>query len=297
MDKKRKIAFKQTDIRKATVYGIFLLLLTISLLSFGCKSQSKTTSNTNIRTVTISAHRGGPLEGYPENALETLQNTSNMVDGIMMEIDVLPTRDSVLVLMHDKTLDRTSTLKGYVKDYTLEEIKKGFLVDGNQEKTKFRVPTLRTVFEWLKAKNAFLSIDVKDKTTFRQVIDLIREYKVLDKTEVITYSLRDAESVHQYDSEINLSVSLGSSTVFEKLLGSDINISKVSAFTGLALKDTLFYQKLKQKGIVVTLGTIGNLDNRAKARGYQLFNEWTKLGIDRFATDNYIPVHKALILK
>ncbi|MEM1340541.1 MAG: glycerophosphodiester phosphodiesterase family protein [Bacteroidota bacterium] len=279
---------------KWKINSIVLLFAATTLFVLGCRSGKEIETHSNIKFVTISAHRGGPLEGFPENALETLKNTSKTVDGIMMEIDVLPTLDSVLVLMHDKRLDRTTNLTGYLKDHTLADVKKGVLIDKHSTLTNFKVPTLQEVFDWVKTENAFLSLDVKDKTTFCQVVDLIREYKILNKVEIITYSLQDAEQVHDYDSEINLSVSVGSLKVLEKLLASKVNISRVAAFTGLSIKDRLFYQKLRKNGIVVTLGTIGNLDNRAKVRGFQLYSDWSKLGIDRFATDNYTKVHQAL---
>lgn len=279
---------------RSKVLGIPVFFVAVALFVFGCGSMAQVKDQSTIRLATISAHRGGAMKGFPENALETLKNTSKTVGGIMMEIDVLPTRDSILVLMHDQKLDRTTTLTGYLKNQTLEDVKKGFLLNGDNEPTNFKVPALKEVFKWIKNENAFLSIDVKDKTTFSQVIRLIREYQILDRVEIITYSLRDAERVHEYDSEIYISVSVGSIQVLKKLLDSKINTSKVAAFTGLTLKDSLFYQKLHEQGIVVTLGTMGNLDNRAKARGVHLFNDWAKLGIDRFATDDYSRVHQAL---
>ena len=42
------------------------------------------------------------------------------------------------------------------------------------------------------------------------------------------------------------------------------------------------------------LGTLGNLDKKAKARGDVLYKEWVKLGIDVFATDRPLEVKKAI---
>ena len=282
---------------KSVKRHVLWLLAAIFFTFHSCRTAVATSVAPDIKKVTISAHRGGPLPGYPENALETLKHTVRQVEGIMMEIDVQPTLDSVLILMHDKTLDRTTTLQGLVKDHTLDEIAKGFLVDGNGQQTLFKVPTLEAVFKWVQKENAFLSLDVKDKTIFPQLIALIRKYDLIDKTEVITYTLPNAELVHQYDADINLSVSLGSSKVLEKLLQTRINCNKIAAFTGLSLKDSQYYQKLRKQGMVVTLGTIGNLDNRAKARGVQLYKDWKQLGVDRIATDNYQAVYQALTEK
>ena len=101
------------------VYFSFLVFVALSFL--GCKSTTVATPSVepNIKSVKISAHRGGPLDGFPENALETLKNTAKNVEGVMMEIDVAQTNDSVLVLMHDKRLDRTTDLTGYLKDFSL----------------------------------------------------------------------------------------------------------------------------------------------------------------------------------
>lgn len=280
---------------KLSKIHITWVLLGICISIHSCRNVSSNADAPEIRAVTISAHRGGPVPGYPENALETLEHTASEVDGIMLEIDVQPTLDGHLILMHDKTLDRTTTLKGLVKDYRWDEIKKGFLVDTNGQKTSFKVPTLEAVFKWIQKENAFLSLDVKDKTIFPQLIDLIRAYGLIAKTEVITYTLPNAELVHQYDADVNLSVSLGSEKVLDKLLQTQINCNKVAAFTGLSLKDPEFYQKLRDRGIVVTLGTIGNLDARANARGMQLYKDWKQLGVDRIATDNHHAVNRALM--
>ena len=53
----------------------------------------------------ISGHRGGARIGFPENCIATLENTLQYTPAIF-EIDPRLTKDSVVVLMHDGTLDR-----------------------------------------------------------------------------------------------------------------------------------------------------------------------------------------------
>ena len=79
----------------------------------------------------IWAHRGA--SGYaPENTLEAFKLAINEeADGI--ELDVQLTKDKELVVIHDETIDRTSNGKGYVKDYTLEELKKLNFNYGNEK--------------------------------------------------------------------------------------------------------------------------------------------------------------------
>ena len=80
------------------------------------------------RDVIISGHRGGMMSGYPENCIESCEKTLSLMP-TFFEIDFSFTKDSVMVLMHDLTVDRTTTGKGKVSDYTFEEIQKLNLVD------------------------------------------------------------------------------------------------------------------------------------------------------------------------
>ena len=61
----------------------------------------------------ISGHRGGMAPGYPENCIETFENTLSHMPSFF-EIDPQMTRDSVIVLMHDATIDRTTPGTGKV---------------------------------------------------------------------------------------------------------------------------------------------------------------------------------------
>ena len=76
----------------------------------------------------IWGHRGA--SGYaPENTLAAFDLAAKMhADGV--ELDIQLTRDGEIVVCHDERIDRTSNAKGFIKDYTLEELKKGDL-NGN----------------------------------------------------------------------------------------------------------------------------------------------------------------------
>lgn len=106
------------------------------------------------RDVIISGHRGGMMSGYPENCIESCEKTLSLMP-TFFEIDFSFTKDSVMVLMHDLTVDRTTTGKGKVSDYTFEEIQKLNLVDRDGNVTDFKVPTLKSILEWGKDKVVF----------------------------------------------------------------------------------------------------------------------------------------------
>ena len=76
------------------------------------------------RPIVVSGHRGGMLDGYPENCIESFEKTLTYMESFF-EIDPRLTKDGVIVLMHDETIDRTTTGKGKVSDYTYATIQSG----------------------------------------------------------------------------------------------------------------------------------------------------------------------------
>jgi glycerophosphoryl diester phosphodiesterase len=86
----------------------------------------------------VSAHRGGARRGFPENCIATFENTLRHTPAIM-EVDPRLTKDGVIILMHDATLDRTTNGSGKVEDHTWEALKKFRLKDpeGNLTDTGF----------------------------------------------------------------------------------------------------------------------------------------------------------------
>jgi len=69
----------------------------------------------------VLAHRGASIL-TPENTAASFQLAIDKgVDGV--EFDVQMTKDDQLVIIHDEKVDRTTNAKGYVKDFTLKEIK------------------------------------------------------------------------------------------------------------------------------------------------------------------------------
>lgn len=203
----------------------------------------------------------------------------------MLEVDVRPTRDRQLVLLHDRTLDRTTTYSGPLERYTLAELSEAKLRDGGGHKVDMSIPTLEEVLSWLRGSDAYLSLDIKDTAYYDTVIGLVRSYELSQKVELITYNLPDAQRIHRTAPEMHLSVSIGSYSALRRFRASGIAPDRAAAFTGLNLKEPELYEALHETGMVVTLGTLGNLDRRAATRGDALYARWRGMGVDRFATD------------
>lgn len=92
----------------------------------------------------------------------------------MVEVDLAMTKDSVLVLMHDETIDRTTNGKGLVKDWTLDSLQQLRLKLHDGTLTQERIPTLEELMIWSKG-NTEIFID-KGYQYIEQA------YKILEKT-------------------------------------------------------------------------------------------------------------------
>lgn len=122
--------------------------------------------------VMIFAHRGN-WRNSAENSIQAFQDCINEgLDGI--EVDLQMTKDSVLIIMHDETLDRTTTGSGKVSDYTIDELRKLRLLNPIGVKTRQTIPTFEQVL--LLAKDKILIQVDKWKAYGQQVADLAKKY-------------------------------------------------------------------------------------------------------------------------
>ena len=275
----------------------YILILCLFLTSFSCKEKAEKQSETNKSTLVswfayqpnrapvISVHRGGKsIENYPENCLETLQYVNNRIPAVY-EIDVAKTKDNRLVLMHDNSLNRTSTGEGDITNYTYKELLQYNLEDDFGNETAFKIPLFKDVLVWAKANNVFLTIDIKKSVSVNQVVALVEEVGAEDISIIITYDMKQASAAYKAAPNLLLSVSARNDEELDWLLHSEIPTENMIAFTGTRLSDPSFYKKLNDLGITCMLGTLGNLDKQAEAKGGDLYKKWVDLGIDVIATD------------
>ncbi len=277
------------------------LLPLLLLLSLPLAGQSQSASKTAgyylsyqpHRTAIASAHRGGRfLPGYPENALETFAFVAPQLDGII-ECDINMTKDSVLILMHDSSLGRTTTGTGKVREKDWAYISGLRLVDDYGHETPYRVPQLGQILEWSKGQ-AVLSLDVKRGVPFEKVAAAIEKAKAEGYVSIIAYSLKDAQLAHHLNPELFISVGIRNEEELKKYLESGIPTSRMVAFTGVYERSADFYEALHEQGIACIIGTIGNIDNKAIARSGRVYIQLFEKGVDIFATDYPLQVQQVL---
>jgi len=232
----------------------------------------------------ISAHRGGPMNGFPENCIETFENAL-VYAPCLIECDVAKTKDSVLVMMHDRILNRTTTGEGGIGGYTLEELKKLKLRDNQGNVTPYQIPTLAEVLDWARDK-AIIELDIKKPVTPDEIAMIVREKQAEKFTVVITYDIPATVYYHRLNPRMMISASAKGVEGVRRLLESGVDPKCLVAFVGVYEPSKDVYDLLHENGIRAILGTMGNLDKKAEKHGLRVYKQLLKNGADILATNN-----------
>jgi glycerophosphoryl diester phosphodiesterase len=178
---------------------IFFLLLSLGMIS--CHRNYNTIEiqkrdmflNLNERKSIVVAHRGD-WRNAPENSLKAIQNCI-LMGADVVELDIRMTRDSVLVLMHDETIDRTTTGNGVINDMTYDTLQKFYLKNGASMATEHKVPTFKEAL--LLSKNKiWIDMDIKTDVPFEFLYRVLRETKT--SNQVLTISYRKYHDARAY---------------------------------------------------------------------------------------------------
>lgn len=207
----------------------------------------------------ISAHRGGYAPGLPENAIETFQ--ASVESGlVLLEMDVRRTADGVLVLLHDETLDRTTTGEGALAQLRLADLADMRLEDAAGQATSFAVPTLDQALAWSKGR-AIVQLDVKRGVPFAPVVAAVRRAGAEERTVIITYNVKDAAEVHRLAPDLMISASVDAPEDLDALLLEGVNPARILAWTGNRAPNPALWTALRAKGVEPMFGTLGGRDS------------------------------------
>lgn len=121
----------------------------------------------------IIAHRGASAY-KPENTISAFKEAIRMkADGI--ECDVRLTADKKLAVIHDATIDRTTSGKGKVNEYTSKQLK------------KYGIPGLKEAINMIKKTELMMFIEMKEKGAEKQIADVIRKNNIEDRAIVVSF--------------------------------------------------------------------------------------------------------------
>jgi len=124
----------------------------------------------------IIAHRGCSAKA-PENTLASIRSAFD-TGATAVEVDVRLTSDGQLILLHDATLDRTTSGQGQAREHTLQEIRK--LDAGSWFAPEFRnepIPLLSEALEVCRGKiDLMLDLQEQDPFLSAEVVRLVHKH-------------------------------------------------------------------------------------------------------------------------
>jgi glycerophosphoryl diester phosphodiesterase len=240
----------------------------------------------------VSAHRGGPTKGFPENCTATFANTIKYIPTII-ETDIALSKDSVLVMMHDNTLNRTTTGTGKIGDYTYKELQQLFLKDTEGNVTSFKIETLDQVLQWGKNKVIY-TLDIKRGVPMKMIVDAVRKNKAERNTIIITYNANQAAEVSKLAPDLLISVSARGKEDVERMEALGVKAEKMVAFVGTSEPKKETYDYLRRRKIPSILGTMGNIDKSAIAKGDDVYYKLIENGAIVLSSDRPVEAGKQL---
>lgn len=156
-----------------------LFIATPALAQQPVQAIIRTMKDPTTKQVIVVAHRAD-WRHEPENSIAAIESAIKMgVD--MVEIDLKKSKDGVLILMHDETLDRTTTGKGKPADYTWAELQQLTLKNEHGGPSRLRIPTFEQCMLAAKGK---VMVNVDQGYNYYQ-----EAYDVLVKTGTVDHAV------------------------------------------------------------------------------------------------------------
>ncbi|MFY0762410.1 glycerophosphodiester phosphodiesterase family protein [Metabacillus dongyingensis] len=216
----------------------------------------------------LSAHRGAQVAA-PENTLESITQAGLLGYGFV-EIDVQKTKDDQYILMHDQTVDRTTTGSGKVEDLTLQEIQSFSIVDKQGNVTHYKVPTLHEVLEEANKYNIGINFDGSkgdwdDKKFVDGVMEEAKETKVLNHSFFVLSNTSIRDQINSWYPEATVTF-LGNA-----LKNADADIKELQKYenaiysTSINNVDEETAKKIKKTGLKLHVYSVNTAETYEKA--------------------------------
>lgn len=241
--------------------------------------------------VQLASHRGATAAGFPENCIATFERTMKW-NPVLFEIDPRLTKDSVIVVMHDATLNRTTNGKGKLADHSWAEISQLRLRDPLGNITDFKVPTLDDLLKWAKGKT-ILMIDKKD-VPLPLLWKKIKEHDAASYVIISSYKVEEAVYYQKQNKDLYFEAFIRNEKELNQYDSAQIPVRNRFAYTGKPANFP-FYKKLHEKGMKVMVYTAKSTEQLPDPRKrYEVYQEIAANGGDIILCDNIEEVATAL---
>lgn len=159
----------------------------------------------------IWAHRGCS-QRYPENTLLAFEKAAAIRNLTGIELDIQMTKDGALVVIHDERVDRTTEGVGFVRDYTLAELRKLHIyADASPSQT---IPTMDEVFDLTEEKlKSGLKINIELKTSVypypgieEKIVELVHKRGLEDSIVYSSFYALSLDRIRQLEPTAEIAV-------------------------------------------------------------------------------------------
>lgn len=207
----------------------------------------------------VQGHRGTIENGFPESSIAGFEHELRQMPAIF-EIDPRLTKDSVIIVFHDATLERTTNGTGKVSDYTWAELQTLHLKNAKGELTDYKIHSLAEILDWARGKT-ILILDKKD-VPLQMIADIIRKHDAIAYVVNMVRSTEDALFYYKDDNRRMFSASIRKPEVFDAYVRAGIPKTQMFACVGTELNEgtTALCRLLASNGIRCLLATASSYD-------------------------------------
>lgn len=205
----------------------------------------------------VIAHRG--FSGIaPENTLAAFQKAID--DKIeYFELDVHKTKDDSVVVIHDHSVDRTSSnnMRGEVAEMTysaLSQVKVGYSSKFGAEFKNEKIPTLKEALQLAKGKIK-VCLEIKVNGAEEQVIQVLEELEMKEEVIIFSFLYPTLTKIRQLDEDIKILYLVGSADEATIDRAKAINAQAIGAGGGNALTQE-YVDKVHQNGLEIWKWTV-----------------------------------------
>ena len=243
-----------------TEIKIPVVLLVCVMMCFACKQDDS-------ERFIITAHRGASAAA-PENTLIAYKKAIEM-GADYAELDVRQTKDGVIMLMHDKTVHRTTGVKGFVWDFTLEELRQ--MEAGSWFGEEFRgepIPTLEEVIRLVKGRmklNIEIKISEHEPGIAQRVVNIVRSEDFSQNCMITSF---DMETVKTFKA---IAPDLKTGFIFDKEYRSDVFEGTWDVLScNHELVDAGFVKLAKESGKKIYVWTVNEREEMLRLIGLRV---------------------------
>lgn len=226
----------------------------------------------------VYSHRG-ESNYAPENTMSAFY-LAQFVNSDGIECDVRKTKDDVLVIIHDRTVDRTSNSTGKISDFTYKELLK--MDFGNDKFKGEKIVRLEDFLKYFSQKQMYIFLELKENGYEEDIVRLVNKYNS-DYITLISFKYNILKKIRELSYKINLGWLIYdlNDNVLKQCI--DINLNQVLA-TSVCLQENEVKTLHQNNFIVTAWGVINKTDVK------RLY----KIGVDRLIYDSGYVVKKIL---